>query len=114
MENNIEPYNETNSERNYEREEAYLRAKKRVKKIVGFYWHLASYVVINIFILYLISQNLNGDPFWSFNVFSTVFYWGIGIFFHFMGVFGPNLLFGRNWEQRKLEKFIDEENKKWE
>ena len=114
MENNTKPYINTNPERNYEREEAYLRAEKRVKKIVGFYWHLASYVVINIFILYLNSQNLNGDPFWSFNVFSTVFYWGIGIFFHFIGVFGSNLMFGKAWKQRKIEKYMEEDNKRWE
>lgn len=114
MKNNIEPYSSRDTERNYEREEAYLRAKKRVKKIVGFYWHLASYVVINAFILYLISQNLNGTKFWSFNVFSTVIFWGIGLFFHFMGVFGPNLMFGKAWEERKIEKYMEEENKKWE
>ncbi|WP_034059519.1 2TM domain-containing protein [Lacinutrix jangbogonensis] len=115
MKNNIEPYSAANSERNYEREEAYLRAKKKLGKIMGFYWHLLSYVVINIFILYVISKNLNGDKFWSFNVFSTVIFWGIGMVFHFLGVFGPNFMFGKAWEKRKINEFLEkEENQnKW-
>lgn len=113
MKNNTEPYN-TSAERNYEREEAYLRAKKRVKIIAGFYWHLVFYIIINAFILYLIYNNLNGDTFWSFNVFSTVFYWGIVLVFHFIGAFGSNFLFGRTWEKRKIEKFMEKDNKKWE
>lgn len=114
MSQNIDPYNNANSHKNFDREEAYIRAKKRVKKILGFYWHLASYIVINIFILYVISQNLNGEKFWSFNVFSTVIFWGIGLLFHFLGVFGSNFLFGKAWEKRKIEKYLKEENKKWE
>ena len=55
MENNIEPYEDNSAQRAWEKEEAYLRAQKKVKAIVGFYWHLASYVIVNIFLIILIS-----------------------------------------------------------
>ena len=100
-----------NNKHSYGREEAYIRAKKRVDKIVGFYWHLFSYIIVNAFILYMISKNLNGDKFWSFNVFSTVIFWGIGLFFHFIGVFGSNLLFGKAWEDRKINEILEKEEK---
>jgi len=115
MENyDIESYNE--SKNNYEREEAYLRAKKRVKKIVGFYWHLFWYVAVNSFLVYIITRNLNGEDFWSIRVFSTPIFWGIGLLFHFMGVFGPNLIFSKAWEKRKIDELLDKEAKqnKWD
>ena len=111
---NIKPYNENDSQSNFEREEAYLRAKKRVDKIVGFYWHLFWYILVNIFIVFMIARNLNIENFWSLRVFSTPLFWGIGLFFHFMGVFGPNFMFGKAWEKRKIEKYMDEDKKRWE
>ncbi|MBR9915931.1 MAG: 2TM domain-containing protein [Algicola sp.] len=110
----IEPYRdaEDSHQEKFAREEAYRRAKEKVKKIVGFYWHLASYVIVNIFIITLIV--INGGTLWSFATFSTAFFWGIGLLFHFLGVFGPDVFFGKNWEQRKIKEFMDKENKHWE
>ncbi|GAA4815909.1 2TM domain-containing protein [Litoribaculum gwangyangense] len=108
MENyNIKPYNDETSEERYRREEAYLRAKEKVKKIIGFYWHLASYIIVNIFIIILIVSN--GGKLFSFGTFATPLFWGIGLFFHFMGVFGPDFLFGKNWEERKIKEYMDKE-----
>ncbi|MDO6597099.1 2TM domain-containing protein [Oceanihabitans sp. 2_MG-2023] len=101
----IESYNNNQ----FSKEEAYLKAKKRVGQIKGFYWHLLSYIVINIVILYMISLNVERENFWTFNVFSTVFYWGIGLFFHFLGVFGRNVFLGKAWEERKIKKILEKE-----
>ncbi|MGZ0017778.1 2TM domain-containing protein [Yeosuana sp. AK3] len=89
------------------REDAYLRAQKKVKKIVGFYWHLASYVIVNIFLLFLFASS--NDNFWSFGTFSTAIFWGIGLFFHFIGTFGADFMFGKNWEQRKIKEYMDKD-----
>ena len=94
----IEPYNE----------EAYLRAKKKLEKLVGFYWHLAVYVIINIFLIVVISTN-SGEGFWHFGTFATAFFWGIGLLFHFLGVFGPDAIFGKNWEEKKLREYMDKD-----
>ena len=40
-----------NTQTNFNKEEAYLRAKKKLKKLKGFYWHLAAYIVVNIFLI---------------------------------------------------------------
>ncbi|WP_323788057.1 2TM domain-containing protein [Psychroserpens sp.] len=112
MEKNIEPYGNNSSQRAWEKEEAYLRAQKRVKAIVGFYWHLASYVIVNIFLIILITSN--GVPFFSMGTFSTAIFWGIGLAFHFLGVFGPNFFFGKNWEERKIKEIMDKDETHWE
>ena len=117
MEQNRESFNTSDADlqRSYEKEEAYLRAKKKVEKIQGFYWHLAVYVVVNIFLLITISRNSN-LPFWNFATFSTALFWGIGLGFHFLGVFGSNFLFGKNWEKRQIEKYMnaDHDKQRWE
>ncbi|MBT8377584.1 MAG: 2TM domain-containing protein, partial [Bacteroidia bacterium] len=50
---NIEPYEEPKDRLDYKKEDAYLRAKKRVEALVGFYWHLAVYIVVNLAIILL-------------------------------------------------------------
>jgi len=37
-------------ERAFIKEQKYIKAKKRVKKIKGFYTHFAVYIVVNIFL----------------------------------------------------------------
>jgi len=106
----IEPYNDAYDHRDFKKEESYIRAKKKLDKIVGFYWHLGVYVVVNLFLIILIASNLDeGESFWSFGPFATPFFWGIGLLFHFLGVFGSGLLFGKNWEERKIKEFMDKD-----
>ena len=111
MERELEPYGSDQRQKDFEREDAYLRAQKKVKSLVGFYWHLASYVFVNIFIIILIV--MNGGKFWSFGTFATAFFWGIGLFFHFLGVFGPDFIFGKDWEQRKIKEYMDKDRENY-
>ncbi|RNC86919.1 MAG: hypothetical protein ED556_05710 [Winogradskyella sp.] len=107
----IEPYKDNASfENDFRKEEAYLRAKKRVEAISGFYWHLASYIIVNIFLILLIGFNAG---FSGFGPYATAFFWGIGLVFHFIGVFGFNFLLGKNWEQRKIEEYMEKEREKY-
>ncbi len=93
-------------------EEAYLRAKKRLDQIKGFFWHAVSYLLVNIFLLVVIAVNLDdGDSFWTFGTFATPFFWGIGLFFHGLGVFGFQVFFGRDWEERKIKEFLEKEKR---
>jgi hypothetical protein len=101
--------------RDYTKEEAYMRARKKVESIKGFYGHFASYIIVNAFILSLIWFNLDeGDTFWTFGHFSTPFFWGIGLAFHAMGVFGKDLILGRKWEERKIQEYMSDNQRKWE
>ena len=109
---NIEPYQENEThQRDFRKEEAYLRAKKRVEAITGFYWHLASYIVVNVFLILIIAMNSN-EGFRGFGPYATATFWGIGLLFHFIGVFGFNFILGKNWEQRKMDEFMERERQK--
>ncbi len=102
-------------ENNYYEEERYLRAKKRVKEIQGFYWHLFWYLVVNLFITFggTIRNLFNGDSFsvenFHFGTFSVWFFWGIGLAAHWLQVFGKHIIFSKNWEERKIKEFMDKD-----
>lgn len=106
-------------ENNYKEEHKYLLAKKRVEKIKGFYWHLAAYIIVNIFISVVIIMGLMNEDnltftkaITNFGVYATWLFWGIGVFFHWLGVFGTNIFFNKDWEQRKIQEYLDELKKK--
>ena len=92
-------------------------AYKRVKRIKGFYIHAMVYVLVNVFIVY---GNYSGNSykdysFWSWQTFSTALFWGIGLLAHGVSVFGRNIFFGQNWEEKKIQEFMDKEKReKWE
>lgn len=92
----------------YKKEDAYLRAQKRLKELKGFYWHAFWYVAVNIFIIIMIVSNSDGDI-WHFGTFSTPFFWGIGLGFHAIGVFRKRLVFNKSWEDRKIKEFMDKD-----
>ncbi len=105
----------TESEKDrYLKEEAYLRAQRKVKKVKGFYIHLIVYLLVNIFLIGIIGVFSGYSNIWVFGNFLTPFFWGIGVIFHALGVFGPNLVFGKEWEDRKIKEYMDKENKRWE
>ncbi|HEY9184631.1 MAG TPA: 2TM domain-containing protein [Salegentibacter sp.] len=94
----------------------YKNAQKRVKDIKGFYVHLLVYLFINIAIFIVSTRDegfINGlSDIWNY---STAFFWGIGLFAHWASVFGPNVLLGKDWEERKIKELMDKEkNKTWE
>lgn len=106
-----------NTDSNFLEEQKYIVAKKKVEKIKGFYVHLMVYVIVNIFISSIIIYGLTSDSdeeygfkgaITHFGTYSTWLFWGIGLFFHWLGVFGSNLFFGKNWEQKKIEKYMNE------
>lgn len=106
-------------ETNYTKEQQYLKAKKRVKDIKGFYSHLVVYIIVNIFISGIILYGLTydgGDDFSdaisNFGLYSTWAFWGIGLFFHWLGVFGFKSLIGKSWEERKIKELMDEDNER--
>lgn len=106
-------------EKDFRQEQNYIKAKKRVKDIKGFYVHLIVYIIINIFISGVIIYGLmvSGDSFSeilsNFGVYSTWLFWGIGMFFHWLGVFGfKSIGFGKDWEERKIKEMMDKDDEK--
>lgn len=91
-------------ESNFNQEQNYIKAKKRVDDIKGFYSHLIVYIVINPIIIFV---NYTFVPqflwFWF-----TLLGWGLGLFFHWLGVFGFQMLgFGKDWEERKIKELMN-------
>jgi hypothetical protein len=87
-------------------EERYERAKKRVKEIREFYNHLAAYVVVigGLTVLNLLTTSFP----W---VLFVVFGWGIGLAMHWMNCFGFSVIFGEDWEERKIRQLMGEKPK---
>lgn len=94
----------------------YENALKRVKKVKGFYSHLIVYIVINIMIIIVNIRGLDkGESYFQLENFFTAFFWGIGLLTHGLSVFLPNIVLGKNWEERKIKELMEKEkNNKWE
>jgi len=93
---------------NLDNEILYEIAKKRVKKVKGFYIHLLIYLVVNILIIYAnYTYSKNSVSLFEFRNFSTALSWGIGLLAHGLNVFSIDLLFDKNWEERKIRELMD-------
>ena len=88
--------------------ERYQKAKKRVQEIKGFYSHLASYILVMIVLIFI---NLRYSPQYLWFVW-TLLGWGIGVFIHAVMVFNIFPFIGRDWEEKKIKQFMEEEKSK--
>jgi hypothetical protein len=97
---------------NYD-EDKLKRAKKRLDEIKGFYIHLAVYLAVNAFIMINIAMRSynDSDSFWEFGTFVTPVFWGIGLLFHAIHTFNLNPFFGKDWEQKQIQKYMDEDKR---
>lgn len=97
-------------------EDKYAEAQRKVKKLKGFYNHLMIYILVNIFIFSLNVNDLKpGESYFKLENFFTAFFWGIGLLFHGLSVFGGNIFFGKSWEDKKIKELMEKEkSEKWE
>ena len=89
------------------RESKYLRAKEKVGAIKKFYSSLFSSIFIILFIggiNYYVNRWYNPWFLW------VVFGLGIGLVSSAFKAFGYDTFFGKNWEQRKIREFLEEED----
>ncbi|MBE7640138.1 histidine kinase [Salegentibacter sp. BLCTC] len=91
------------------KENAYFKAKQRVKEMKEFYGNLISYCVVIPFLIFI-----NYSTYWGFQWFwFPLFGWGIGLTIHGFSVFG----YGSEWEERKIQEIMDKDKlktKSWE
>jgi two-component system LytT family sensor kinase len=86
-------------------DDSYVRARKHVDEVKEFYYSLLSYVIVIPFLIFI-----NYRTFWGFQWFwFPMFGWGIGLLFHAYKVYVNDGVFGRSWEQRKIEKYMENE-----
>ena len=88
--------------------EKYQKAKKQVEEIKGFYVHLMAYVVVMCVLVFI---NLKYTPEHLWFVYSMLG-WGLGLFFHAVKVFNWFPFMSKNWEEKKLQQYMDEEKSK--
>jgi hypothetical protein len=93
-----------------EQELAYEAARKKVKKLKGFYTHLLVYLVVNVMIIYAnYTYSKTNTSLFEFRNFSTAIWWGIGLLAHGINVFAFDLFLDKSWEERKIRKLMDKE-----
>lgn len=87
-----------------DKEEKYIRAKKRVDDLKAFYSNIGAYCLV-IPMLFVINRLTvpNFQWFWF-----PMIGWGFGILMHAFQVFGLSNLFGSNWEERKIQKILEQ------
>lgn len=79
----------------------YIKAKKRVDDIKGFYVNLISYCVVIPFLIFI-----NYRTSWSHKWFYyPMFCWGLGVVIHAFTVFG----YGSDWEDQKIKELMEKD-----
>ncbi|MDK2771109.1 MAG: 2TM domain-containing protein [Flavobacterium sp.] len=88
----------------------YREAQKRVKRMKGFYTHAIIYVVINIMVFISNAREIPaGESIIQWRTLMTPITWGIGLLAHGLSVFVPNMILGKDWEERKIREFMEKE-----
>ncbi|SIR41371.1 2TM domain-containing protein [Maribacter ulvicola] len=120
METNLPNDNLVNEE--FNRLSKYERAKLKVTSIKRFYNHALVFLIINIilyflrhkFVFILVSKDAFGNPEFldwiNWNVYGTTIVWGIILAIHAITVFGNISWYLKQWEERKIQKYINSYN----
>ncbi|MBU1118822.1 2TM domain-containing protein [Patescibacteria group bacterium] len=82
-------------------------AERRARELKAFYSHLIAYVTVNV-VLFIINFAIGGG-WWFYWV--TIF-WGIALIFHAIDVLIKGKFLGKNWEEKKVKKLMEEEGNK--
>jgi predicted membrane channel-forming protein YqfA (hemolysin III family) len=97
---------------NFNEEDKYYLAKKRVEEIKGFYGNLTAFVIVNLLLVFI---NLYTSPgfLWFY---WPLMWWGVGVVFHGLKVFKVFPVLGKDWEERKIKELMEKEKEsksKW-
>ncbi len=106
----------------FNKEQAYKKAKKRLNEERGFYVHVGTYVIMNIALIFFkfsLNQYIDNEEFnnWLFwNIILTPILWGLGLFGHGLWTFRRkikwfrNSIYSKQWEQRKIKEIMKEDD----
>lgn len=99
---------------NFTQQQKYIRAKRRVEDLKGYYWHLAIYGIVNMFIIIRkVMRNLDrgetfNQAFFDWSTFGLAILWGVPLLLHTFRILGFNFFLGKDWEERKIKEFMNE------
>lgn len=94
------------SQKDFLFEKRYKRAQKKVEEIKMFYSHFTIYIIMVPVLIYLNYLSNVGVPWALFPILG----WGFGVASHGLETFNYNPVFGKNWEKRKIKKYMDKDN----
>ncbi|TMM56865.1 2TM domain-containing protein [Maribacter algarum] len=83
----------------------YRRAKERIEAIKGFYMNLFAYCIVIPFLAFL-NYNTTTFPWVLFPMLG----WGMGLLGQGLSAFGFNPLWNKNWEERKIQELMNDNN----
>lgn len=86
-----------------DRQTRYDEARERVEQIKGFYANLGAYSAVNLG-LFTIDLATDGGPWFYWPLLG----WGLGLFAHWVNVFGVDGIF-KTWEERKIRELMEQE-----
>lgn len=84
-------------------EKLYREARKKVRRKRKFYSHVLTYSAVCTFLTF-VNWFSNYGHWW---VKWVCMGWGIGLFFHGLGLYRRNILFGDDWEERKIKEEME-------
>ncbi|NNE75637.1 MAG: 2TM domain-containing protein [Pricia sp.] len=106
----------------------YVRAKKKVERIKGFYSHLTFYLIVNVILIigktqipeFFGANALENPDFYrwlEWNIIGTPIFWGLGLFLHGLYVYRFQSLslkdlkpkFLVRWEEKQIKKYLEED-----
>ncbi|WP_202080842.1 2TM domain-containing protein [Caldalkalibacillus salinus] len=85
-------------------DERYLRAKKKVENLKGFYIHSTVYILVNIMLFFINFFTFEGEWWFIFPLMG----WGVGLTVHGLVTFASGF-FGEGWEERKIQEYMDKD-----
>jgi len=91
-----------------EKSDAYVRAERRAEAKLGFYKSLVVYLAVNL-LLFLINLLTSPGKWWFY---WPLFFWGIGVFFHFLKVFVTQGRLEEKVKEGMIKKELEKEETK--
>lgn len=86
--------------------ESYEKARKRVKELKGFYNHLITFIIINVFLATINIVTSPGN--WWFYWITII--WGFGIAWHGASLYMNRGVFSKEWEEQKIKEYMEKED----
>jgi hypothetical protein len=92
---------------------SYDRARKRIDMLKDFYRHILTFVTVNVltFIAGLIGFGLH-PAVWYNCLIGTLLVGTLTVFANAVVLFGPQIIYRKGWEQRKMLELIREEERR--
>ena len=86
----------------------YLRAKRRVNQLKGFYFHLLLYIIIAS--VHFIKTYIEKNEIKVEDALGIIL-WGVVVIIHAASVYLPTLFLGKDWEEKKIQEFTKQYKK---